>query len=216
MYKTLGGIMMKKIKKVIVTVLAMTMMMSVGAFAATAAESLATVKAKLAEAKVPATYSDQIATYLTANPLTQAQADSLLTNVDTIKATVGDKTKAADFTTAELLQLKTLVDTTASSVGLTVTSNGTDFVIKNAAGETVGTSTIAQLKEDAKGIDKVALKEAIVAAQEYAQAVKAGDAVAPAQAMKHTATNNGNVLVLGLGVLAIAGTIYAVSKKVTA
>ena len=34
--------------------------------------------------------------------------------------------------------------------------------------------------------------------------------------MKKTATNNGNVLVLGLGVLALAGTVYAVSKKVTA
>ena len=34
--------------------------------------------------------------------------------------------------------------------------------------------------------------------------------------MKKTGTNNGNVLALGLGVLALAGAAFAVSKKVTA
>ena len=207
---------MKNLKKIIVTVLTATLIMSVSVFAATAAESLADVKAKLAAAKVPATYSDQIATYLTTNPLTPAQADSLLTNVDTIQAKIGTKTTKADFTLTELGELKTLVDTTAASVGLTATIDGANIVVKNLAGETVGTSSIEQFKTDVKAVieNKEELKAAIASAKAYAEAIKAEGA--PAQAMKKTATNNGNVLVLGLGVLALAGTVYAVSKKVTA
>lgn len=202
---------MKKLKKIIVTVLAATLVMSVSAFAATVDD----VKAKLTAAQVPAGYVDQIATYLTDHPLTDAQADGIVANIDQLNTIAAGRTDATVFTEAEKTQIKTLVQTTANSVGLTVTTDGTKIFILDSKGNSVGQTTIADFVAQAPKFDAAAFKEAVVAAKEYSESLS-GSTQAQATAMKKTATNNGNVLAVGLGVLALAGCVFVASKKVTA
>jgi hypothetical protein len=202
---------MKKLKKIIVTVLAATLVMSVSAFAATADD----VKAKLTAAGVTGSYNDQVATYLTDHPITDAQADGIIANIDQLNTIAAGRTDAAAFTEAEKTQIKGLVQTTASSVGLTVTTNGTEIFILDSKGNSVGKSTIADFVAQAPNFNAAAFKEAVQAAKEYSETLT-GSTQAQATALKKTATNNGNVLVVGLGVLALAGCVFVASKKVTA
>lgn len=203
---------MKKLKKIIVAVLATTLAMSVTAFAATADD----VKAKLTAAQVPATYVDQVATYLTDHPLTDAQAEGIIANIDQLNTIAAGRTDAAAFKDEEKTKIKGLVQTTANSVGLKVTTDGTKIFILDSNGNSVGQpTTIADFVAQAPNFNATAFKEAVQAAKEYSETLT-GSTQAQATALKKTATNNGNVLVVGLGVLALAGCVFVASKKVTA
>lgn len=207
---------MKKLKKIILSLVAMTFLMSTTVFAATAEESLASVKAKLTEAGLSATYVDQVSTYLTQNTITEEQANSLIANINDVKAIVGTKTEASQFTPEEKDQVIAKVQTAATSVGLVITKSGDTVKVLNAStGAVVGTATTTEATTIAKNLDTTKITEAVTLAKEYSK-VATGSTTTQATAMKKTATNNGNVLVLGLGVLALAGSVFVVSKKVTA
>ena len=207
---------MKKLKKIILSLVAMTFLMSTTVFAATAEESLASVKAKLTEAGLSATYVDQVSTYLTQNTITDAQANAIIANINEVKAMVGTKTEASQFTREEKEAVYGKVQTAASSVGLAVIKSGENVKVINAStGAEVAVTKITDAATVAKNLDTTKITEAVTLAKEYSELVT-GSTTTQATAMKKTATNNGNVLALGLGVLALAGSVFVVSKKVTA
>ena len=202
---------MKKFKKIILSLVAMTFLMSTTVFAATADETLASVKAKLTAAGLAPAYVDQVATYLTQNPITEAQA-----NTNTI---IGSKTDASQLTEAEKNEIKAKIQLSASAVGLVLSKDGENVVILDAKGNTVYKTTLTEMTNVTKTLDPQTFVtnfvEAVVLAQDYSKLVT-GSTTTQATAMKKTATNNGNILALGLGVLALAGSVFVVSKKVLA
>lgn len=227
---------MKKLKKIIVSVLAATLLMSVSAFAATGtdAATIAEVTKQLAAAGVQQVYVDQVSTYLVDHVITQADKDNLVATAKELKEQVGERRSADQFTSTEISQITKDVNASLAPIGLKVLADtGTlELSIQNLATKTEITSiSLDEAMEQKENIDGTKAQAALdVAIKGYVApivpvtpgttpatpAATTPAATTPATAMKKTGTNNGNVLALGLGVLALAGAAFAVSKKVTA
>lgn len=229
---------MKKLKKIIVSVLAMTLLMSVSAFAAkgTDAATIAEVSKQLKAAGVQQVYVDQVSTYLVDHVITQEQKDSMEATFSDIKAKTAGKTEVSDFTQAEISGLVDQVNTAIEPLGLYVLADlGKEkLVIQDLSGSNITTITKEQAltqklalegnKSELKAALQVAIDGYPEVPEKSEEPKKSEDSKKPADSttnatstpMKKTGTNNGNVLALGLGVLALAGAAFAVSKKVTA
>lgn len=224
---------MKKLKKIIVSVLAMTLLMSVSAFAATPtdAATIAEVTKQLTDAGVQQVYVDAVSDYLEENTITTAQKDEMMAVAQEIKALVGD-TPVSELTSDQKTDIGIKANEAAGIIGLNIMVSIDQTFVEIRE----GTNTIATLTQDEALAQYTAL-EGKGAAVEAALQLAIDGYVAPvvtpgtttttpstttttpattATAMKKTGTNNGNVLALGFGVLALAGAAFAVSKKVTA
>ena len=192
---------MKNLKKIIVSLVAMTFLMSVTVFAATS------VKEQFVAAGVPEAYAQQLADYVSANKISTEKVDTAMANVEAIKAKVGTATKVSDLDATVLAEVKELARDAGNDLGIEAKlDSATGKVSIKASGLEV------VIEEDSaidmvKAIDVVKAKAAIEAGQELVGTEATGGEMAK------TASNVGNVLVLGLGLVAVAGTLFMVSKK---
>lgn len=216
--------------------LAMTLLMSTSVFAVTENEALDNVKNKLTAAGVPTEYIPAMIDHLSNQLLTKSEADLLAGKVDSLKAQIGDRTNKGEFKVDELQNIFKDADATAQSFGLDLIINDDKSItVYDMANKVnLATNKPAELKKIALGIDTVLLKEAIYAAVEYSQVVVdrldkenqvpnvggstgnggvTGNYPIMATPMKKTATNNGNILVAGMGLLAVAGAVLVFAKK---
>lgn len=205
---------MKNLKKFIVSFLTLTLLMSVTAFAAPA--NVSDIKAKLVKAGLPDVYATEIVKYFAENGVTQEKAVEIRDAAVTVDKFVNGRTSADQFTPVEKQQLKGYAAILLSSIGLVAKQvNGkTDIVITNAAGQKLDTISKEEAIKLALAFDVKALFDVLEDVQgdsEFTDSAKEG--VLGATEMKQTATNNANVLALGLAVVALAGAAFVVSKK---
>lgn len=232
---------MKRLKRVGLLLISMTLLMSTTVFAATASgEALTKVRAKLIEAGVPTAFVQSIIVQIVEVPLTKSQADVLVGKIDSLKAEVGGRTTKSQFKDGELANMLLDAQSTAQSFGLNLSiAKDNTITVYDRNGSALTTETPTQLKAVALGIDTEKLKEAIYLALDYNDALKSDlssqdngvknvangstsgttDSIQTlpnlimATALKQTGTNNGNLLVAGCGLMAVAGIVFVASRR---
>ena len=189
---------MKNLKKIIVTLVAMTMLMSTTVFAVTASDLVA--------AGVPANLAQDFADYVVANNIDSKSVESVMADLKEAKSLVGDVKKVSDLS-KDAKQALLKVQASLQAIGVKVTSNGEKITVKAGAKE------VEYTKDETLALVVNANPEKLQAAIE--EIAEDGKLEADPQGgnMENTATNNGNVLALGLGVVAVAGLVYVVAKK---
>ena len=189
---------MKNLKKIIVTLVAMTMLMSTTVFAVTVSDLVA--------AGVPANLAQDFADYVVANNIDSKSVESVMADLKEAKALVGDVKKVSDLS-KDAKQALLKVQASLQAIRVEVTSNGEKITV------TAGEKEVEYTKDEALALVVNADPEKLEAAIE--EIAEDGNLEADPQGgnMENTATNNGNVLALGLGVVAVAGLVYVVAKK---
>ena len=189
---------MKNLKKIIVTLVAMTMLMSTTVFAVTVSDLVA--------AGVPANLAQDFADYVVANNIDSKSVESVMADLKEAKALVGDVKKVSDLS-KDAKQALLKVQASLQAIGVKVTTNGEKVAVK------AGEKKVEYSKDETLALVVNADPEKLEAAIE--EIAEDGKLEADPQGgnMENTATNNGNVLALGLGVVAVAGLVYVVAKK---
>lgn len=189
---------MKNLKKIIVTLVAMTMLMSTTVFAVTASDLVA--------AGVPANLAQDFADYVVANKIDSKSVETVMADLKAAKALVGDAKKVSDLS-KDAKQALLKVQASLKEIGVQVTTDGEKIAV------TAGAKKVNYTKDEALALVVNANPEKLQTAIEGI--AKDGKLQADPQggSMANTATNNGNVLALGLGVVAVAGLVYVVAKK---
>lgn len=189
---------MKNLKKIIVTLVAMTMLMSTTVFAVTASDLVA--------AGVPANLAQDFADYVVANNIDSKSVEGVMADLKAAKALVGDTKKVSDLS-KDAKQALLKVQASLQAIGVEVTTNGEKIAVK------AGEKEVKYTKDETLALVVNTNPEKLQTAIEGI--AKDGKLQADPQGgnMENTATNNGNVLALGLGVVAVAGLVYVVAKK---
>ena len=189
---------MKNLKKIIVTLVAMTMLMSTTVFAVTASDLVA--------AGVPANLAQDFADYVVAKNIDSKSVEGVMADLKAAKALVGDAKKVSDLS-KDAKQALLKVQASLQAIGVEVTTNGEKIAV------TAGEKEVEYTKDETLALVVNADPEKLEAAIE--EIAEDGKLEADPQGgnMANTATNNGNVLALGLGVVAVAGLVYVVAKK---
>ena len=189
---------MKNLKKIIVTLVAMTMLMSTTVFAVTASDLVA--------AGVPANLAQDFADYVVAKNIDSKSVEGVMADLKAAKALVGDAKKVSDLS-KDAKQALLKVQASLQAIGVEVTTNGEKIAV------TAGEKEVEYTKDETLALVVNASPEKLQTAIEGI--AKDGKLEADPQGgnMANTATNNGNVLALGLGVVAVAGLVYVVAKK---
>lgn len=189
---------MKNLKKIIVTLVAMTMLMSTTVFAVTVSDLVA--------AGVPANLAQDFADYVVANNIDSKSVESVMADLKEAKSLVGDVKKVSDLS-KDAKQALLKVQASLQAIGVEVTTNGEKIAV------TAGEKEVEYTKDETLALVVNADPEKLEAAIE--EIAEDGKLEADPQGgnMENTATNNGNVLALGLGVVAVAGLVYVVAKK---
>ena len=144
---------MKKIKKIMVSLLTMTLLMSTTAFAATATELRADLKTKLEAAGVPATYAQHAINCLETVDVTEEKIDKAMAYVEEAQALIAKG--------ASREELLVPAQNAAKVFGLTVEFGSNNTVIVKKGTTTILTLSVSELKEVVKNVDVTKLKEAI-------------------------------------------------------
>ena len=189
---------MKNLKKIIVTLVAMTMLMSTTVFAVTVSDLVA--------AGVPANLAQDFADYVVANNIDSKSVESVMADLKEAKSLVGDVKKVSDLS-KDAKQALLKVQASLQAIGVEVTTNGEKIAV------TAGEKEVEYTKDETLALVVNTNPEKLQTAIEGI--AKDGKLQADPQGgnMANTATNNGNVLALGLGVVAVAGLVYVVAKK---
>ena len=189
---------MKNLKKIIVTLVAMTMLMSTTVFAVTASDLVA--------AGVPANLAQDFADYVVAKNIDSKSVEGVMADLKAAKALVGDAKKVSDLS-KDAKQALLKVQASLQGIGVEVTTNGEKIAVK------AGEKEVKYTKDETLALVVNTNPEKLQTAIEGI--AKDGKLQADPQGgnMANTATNNGNVLALGLGVVAVAGLVYVVAKK---
>ena len=189
---------MKKLKKIIVTLVAMTMLMSTTVFAVTASDLVA--------AGVPANLAQDFADYVVAKNIDSKSVEGVMADLKAAKALVGEAKKVSDLS-KDAKQALLKVQASLQGIGVEVTTNGEKIAVK------AGEKEVKYTKDETLALVVNTNPEKLQTAIEGI--AKDGKLQADPQGgnMANTATNNGNVLALGLGVVAVAGLVYVVAKK---
>lgn len=201
---------MKNLKKFIVSFLTVTLLLSVSAFAAPA--NVTDIKNKLVAAGLPDVYASEIVKYFAETGVTQEKAVEIRAAAKKVDTTVGSRTKASEFTSEEKQDLISDAIVLLSTVGLraNLKDNRETIVIKTEDGQVLNTISKAEAIEIALGFNVDALFDVLG----DIEVDKDGSGqVLGATEMKKTATNNGNVLMAGVAIMALAAVAYSVSRK---
>lgn len=189
---------MKNLKKIIVTLVAMTMLMSTTVFAVTVSDLVA--------AGVPANLAQDFADYVVAKNIDSKSVEGVMADLKAAKALVGEAKKVSDLS-KDAKQALLKVQASLQGIGVEVTTNGEKIAVK------AGEKEVKYTKDETLALVVNTNPEKLQTAIEGI--AKDGKLQADPQGgnMENTATNNGNVLALGLGVVAVAGLVYVVAKK---
>lgn len=160
----------------------------------------------LVAAGVPANLAQDFADYVVANNIDSKSVESVMADLKEAKSLVGDVKKVSDLS-KDAKQALLKVQASLQAIGVEVTTNGEKITV------TAGEKEVEYTKDETLALVVNADPEKLEAAIE--EIAEDGKLEADPQGgnMENTATNNGNVLALGLGVVAVAGLVYVVAKK---
>lgn len=219
------------------------LMSAVVANAAVSQDTLSKVQAKIVEAGVPNSVATSMVDYISTTNMSAADANALIGKISSLESKyAGVDFNSKDITASEKQQYFAEAQSVAQSFGMNLTiGDDNKITVTDFRSTGLGTYKAADLKETVLGSDSSKLKEALTLVVD-AQLVS-DDAKVPtvdggknttttdangnqgtlfdaavknpimATEMKKTASNNGNLLLAGAMLIALGGTVYAVSRK---
>lgn len=198
---------MKNLKKIIVSFITLTMLMCSIASAATANDITQAVK----DAGF-GTYSANVSSYLQAHEITEAQGDSVIKEIKEVKAILNGRA-FSELTLDEKTSLKNHAEA-ASIVGLTIKVNSGNVTIVDAKGNVIQEITTSELATLVNALNFDKLENLLTVVIDYHKNPDK-NFTPSGGTMQKTATSYGNYMVLGAGLVLVAGAIFAIGKKKT-
>lgn len=213
---------MDKMKKVFKT-LAMTLVMALTVTTMAFADSAAATKLqeKLRALGVADTYIGATVEYLQKVQITDAQLQEVNAKIDAAKALIGNETNLSKLDSATKDSIKGLAQEAASTLGLKVSFGKNDkgtttATITDANGKTILSLSSSDLSSVVKNFNVSDLVDVVKTAAEFSNSADKNKFTPVSGSLNKTATNTGNVMAAGLGLVALAGALFVGSKKVFA
>lgn len=214
-----------KLRRILSSFLAVLVLVLGTSFTAFAEDNLVLkLREVLEDAGVPAEQTGKVVEYLQKVKVTQAQADAVIEKVNEAKAQTGGETDLTKLSDAVRDDIKSTMVEAAQALGLTA-----DFSKKDSKGATVVTlldkdgkalvtASTTTVMEEIKNFDIDDVKEAVEQAQGFSNNPdKTEFHPVTGAPMTKTGTNYGNVMALGvLMVAAAAGTLLFARKRAAA
>lgn len=205
---------MKRVYKSILISLFMVLTMTVTIFA----NPVKDLRNELAAIGVPSSYVGTIVEYLQKTTISDAQYNAAIGNVDQAKALIGNNKDLSKLSASDKNNLQSLAVNAGSSLGLKVQFG------KNAKGVTTveamdskGNAVLKMSTNDAKGLatnfDANVLVGTLETMVEFSNDPNKGQFTPVGGELTDTSTGYGNVMVVGLAMIAGAAGIAYVSKK---
>ena len=213
---------MNKMKKAFKT-LAMTLVMALTVTTMAFADSAAATKLqeKLRALGVADTYIGATVEYLQKVQITDAQLQEVNAKIDAAKALIGNETNLSKLDSATKDSIKGLAQEAASTLGLKVSFGKNDkgtttATITDANGKTILSLSSSDLSSVVKNFNVSDLVDVVKTAAEFSNSADKNKFTPVSGSLNKTATNTGNVMAAGLGLVALAGALFVGSKKVFA
>lgn len=213
---------MNKMKKVFKT-LAMTLVMALTVTTMAFADSAAATKLqeKLRALGVADTYIGATVEYLQKVQITDAQLQEVNAKIDAAKALIGNETNLSKLDSATKDSIKGLAQEAASTLGLKVSFGKNDkgtttATITDVNGKTILSLSSSDLSSVVKNFNVSDLVDVVKTAAEFSNSADKNKFTPVSGSLNKTATNTGNVMAAGLGLVALAGALFVGSKKVFA
>ena len=197
---------MKNLKKIIVGFITLTMLMCSMVSAATADDITKAVKdAGFGD------YSTNISSYLQTHKITESEADSIINEIKKTQTLLNGRS-FSELTLNEKSTLKGYAEAAAGFAGLTLNVKSGNISVVDAKGNVIQEITTSQLAALIIELNFDKLQELAKVVADYHK--NPDKTFNPSGGkMENTATNNGNYMVLGAGLILAAGAIFAVGKK---
>ena len=210
---------MKKVFKTFAMTLVMALTLSTMAFADNAAATK--LQEKLRALGVADTYIGATVEYLQRVQITDAQLQAVNAKIDEAKALIGSETDLSKLDSATKDSIKGLAQEAASTLGLKASfgknDKGTTTVtVTDANGKTVLSLKSSDLSSVVKNFSVSDIIDVVKKAAEFSNSADKNKFNPVSGSLNKTATNTGNVMVAGLGLVTLAGALFVGSKKVLA
>ena len=210
---------MKKLFKTFAMTLVMALTVTTMAFADSAAATK--LQEKLRALGVADTYIGATVEYLQRVKITDAQLQAVNAKLDEAKGLIGSETDLSKLDSATKDSIKGLVQEAASTLGLKVSFGKNDkgtttATITDANGKTILSLKSSDLSSVVKNFSISDIVDVVKKAAEFANSADKNKFTPVSGSLNKTATNTGNIMVAGLGLVALAGALFVGSKKVFA
>ena len=210
---------MEKVFKTLAMTLVMALTVTTMAFADSAAATK--LQEKLRALGVADTYIGATVEYLQKVQITDAQLQEVNAKIDAAKALIGNETNLSKLDSATKDSIKGLAQEAASTLGLKVSFGKNDkgtttATITDANGKTILSLSSSDLSSVVKNFNVSDLVDVVKTAAEFSNSADKNKFTPVSGSLNKTATNTGNVMAAGLGLVALAGALFVGSKKVFA
>lgn len=210
---------MKKVFKTFAMTLVMALTVTTMAFADSAAATK--LQEKLRALGVADTYIGATIEYLQRVQITDAQLQAVNAKIDEAKALIGSETDLSKLDSATKDSIKGLAQEAASTLGLKASfgknDKGTTTVtVTDANGKTVLSLKSSDVSSVVKNFSASDIVDVVKKAAELANSTDKNKFNPVSGSLNNTATNTGNVMAAGLGLVTLAGALFVGSKKVFA
>ena len=210
---------MKKVFKIFAMTLVMALTVTTMAFADNAAATK--LQEKLRALGVADTYIGATVEYLQKVQITDDQLQAVNAKIDEAKALIGNETDLSKLDKETKESIKGLAQEAASTLGLKVSfgknANGkTTATVTDANGKTILSLSSTDLSGVVKNFSVSDIVDVVKIAAEFSNSADKNKFTPVSGSLNKTATNTGNVMAAGLGLIALAGALFVGSKKVFA
>lgn len=210
---------MKKAFKTLAMTLVMALTVTTMAFADSAAATK--LQEKLKALGVPNTYIGATVEYLQKVEITDAQLATIDAKIEKAKALIGNETDLSKLDASTKASIQGLAQEAASTLGLKVSfgkdSKGvTTLTVTDASGKTVLALNTLDVVNVVTNIKVTDIVDVVKIAAEFSNSADKNKFNPVSGTLNKTATNAGNVMAAGLGLVALAGALFVGSKRVLA
>lgn len=208
---------MKKLLNTLALTVVMMFSGSILAFAAPATPAQQ-LQAKLTALGVPNTYIGNVVEHLQKVQITEAQSNNLLALVDEAAAVLGDSKDLSKLSDADKNVVMGLAKEAGSSIGLNAAfgkdSKGvTTFTLTDASGKAVLSLNTLDVKDIVTNVNTSTIKDALTEVVEFSNNPEKGKFDPISGSLNNTGTNNGTIVLSGVGLMTLGGLVFLKSKK---
>ena len=206
---------MKKVFKTFAMTLVMALTVTTMAFADNAAAKK--LQEKLRSLGVADTYIGATVEYLQKVKITDAQLQAVNAKIDEAKGLIGSETDLSKLDSATKDSIKGLAQEAGSTLGLKVSfGKNNTATVTDVNGKTVLSLKSSDLSSVVKNFSVSDIVDVVKKAAEFSNSSDKNKFTPVSGSLNKTATNTGNVIVVGLGLVTLAGALFVSSKKVFA
>lgn len=196
--------------------LAMTLVMALTITTMAFANPLQNLQDKLKALGVSDAYIGIAVEYLQKVELTSEQVNTVIAKAEEVIQLVGNQTDITKLDSATKSKIKSLAQEAAGVLNLSIAFDKDSITIKDAAGKQIVSVATDRVISAVKKLDVTQLADVMQAAAEFSNSLDKNKFTPINGTLNKTATNAGNVMAAGFGIVALAGALFVGSKKMFA